>query len=152
MLLENHYQDITLSEVLKKPYRVAEFPGYENVLLLFEELKEVITEEEITWKTALQNSKGIYLITDVHNGKHYVGSAYGEEALWNRWAYYATNGHGNNRELKRLIEEKGIDYANNFQFSILEIRSKVTDDQEVMKREAHWKRMLRAREFGYNDN
>lgn len=152
VLLENHYQDIVLSEILRKPYRVAEFPGYENVLLPFVELKEIIAEEELTWKTALQNSKGIYLITDINKGKQYVGSAYGGEALWNRWASYAQNGHGNNRELRRVIENNGIDYADYFQFSILEIRSMVTDDQEVTNREVHWKRVLRTREFGYNDN
>ena len=143
---------IKTPNTLKKPYRVTEFPGYENVLLPYLVLQEIIREEEPTWKTALQHSKGIYLITDTKNGKHYVGAAYGDEALWNRWSSYAANGHGNNRELRQLIEKSGINYAEYFQFSILEIRSTTTDDQEIIKRETHWKQMLKSREFGYNDN
>lgn len=60
--------------------------------------------------------KRVYVITDKSNGKHYVGSAYGEYAFWSRWAQYAENGHGGNIELKKIIKERGIKYAQNFQF------------------------------------
>ena len=152
ILLEKHYEKIDLNEVFIKPYKVESFPGFENVVISFETLKERISEEEVSWKTALSSVKGVYLIIDCHNGKQYIGSAYGEEAFWNRWASYAENGHGNNIEIKRIIEKYGIEYSVNFQFSILEIRAKITDDQEIINREAHWKRMLRTREFGYNEN
>ena len=62
------------------------------------------------------------------------------------------NGHGNNKELKKLIEKNGADYATNFQFAILEIRSNITSDEEIVKREVHWKDKLMTREFGYNQN
>ncbi len=152
VLLENHYDKITVKEILPKPYRVTEFPGYENVVLTFEELREIIISEDISWKTALSNIKGVYLITDMKNGKQYIGSAYGDEAFWNRWQSYSITGHGKNKELVQLLKAHGFDYAQNFQFSILEIRSRITDDEEIIRREAHWKRILGTREHGYNKN
>ncbi|MCX6302609.1 MAG: GIY-YIG nuclease family protein [Bacteroidia bacterium] len=150
--LENHYDRIYLSEILKERIMVMKFQGYENVKISFEELKSIINSNEITWKTALENIKGVYLICDRLNGKKYVGSAYGEDAFWSRWAQYASNGHGGNIDLKQILSEKEADYAKNFQFSILEIRAKTTSDDEIIKRESYWKDILMTRQFGYNQN
>lgn len=152
VLLENYYNDLNISEILKEPYRIDQFPGYENVIIDYSLLKEIIKMNELSWKTALSNIKGVYLITDKTNGKQYVGSAYGENAFWNRWSDYAKNGHGNNKELKRIISENDIEYALNFQLSILEIRSAIVDDELIIEREKHWKNMLMSKEFGYNEN
>ena len=81
-----------------------------------------------------------------------MGSAYGESSFWSRWSLYARNGHGGNKELKKLISEKGLEYASNFQFSILEVIPNVTEDRVITAREAHWKSILKSREFGYNEN
>ncbi len=152
ILLENYYDKITVKGILPKPYRVTEFPGYENVVLTFEELREIIISEDLSWKTALSNIKGVYLITDIYNGRQYIGSAYGDEAFWSRWESYSITGHGNNKELAQLLKANGFDYAQNFQFSILEIRSRITDDEEIIRRESHWKRIMGTREHGYNKN
>ena len=141
-----------MKEVLPQPYRVTPFPGYENVVLTFEELGEVILSEDASWKTALSNIKGVYLITDRKNGKHYIGSAYGDDAFWSRWRAYSITGHGRDMELIELLNRNGAGYAEHFQFSILEIRSRTTDDEEIKKREKHWKDALQSREFGYNRN
>ena len=150
--LEKWIDKLEVMEILRKPYTVKEFPGYENVLIDFDLLKTIIAKEELSWKTALSSVKGVYIITDKSNGKIYVGSAYGESSFWSRWSLYARNGHGGNKELKRIIREKGLKYASNFQFSILEVRSNITDDEEIIKREAYWKNVLKSREFGYNEN
>jgi len=150
--LEKYFDDLEVLQILKKSYTVEPFSGYENVLIDFNLLKTIIKEEESSWKTALSSIKGVYIIIDKSNGKLYVGSAYGNDAFWNRWSLYAENGHGGNKELKRIITEKGMDYASNFQFSILEVRSNITDDEEIIMREAHWKNILKSREFGYNEN
>ena len=128
------------------------FSGYENVNISFDYLRAIISSQESTWKTALENVKGVYLIVDKKNGKQYVGSAYGENAFWSRWEEYAKTGHGGNMELKELLNEKGSNYAMNFQFSILEIRAATTSDDEIRKRENHWKDILLSRRFGYNKN
>ena len=58
------------------------FPGYDRVNLSWEDLARVIKKD--TWKTALQNQKGVYLITDISNGKRYIGSAYGQDMILGR--------------------------------------------------------------------
>lgn len=92
------------------------------------------------------------MISDISNGKLYVGSAYGENSFWNRWKEYAQNGHGGNQSLKKVINDYGIEYANNFQFSILETRGMNSEDDEIIRRESFWKEILLSREFGYNKN
>lgn len=151
-LLENCIEGFTISQILKEKYSIIEFPGYEKVKVDFDYLKTIIEKNDKSWYTALKNIKGIYLITDKKNGKLYVGSVYGTYAFWSRWSEYIFNGHGGNIDLKKLIKEKGFDYAKYFQFSILEIRATTTDDSEIIEREQHWKNVLLTKEFGYNKN
>ena len=150
--LENYINELELLEILREKYTVEPFPGFENVKIKYDLLKTIISQEEVSWKTALSNVKGIYLISDLSNGKHYIGSAYGTNAFWNRWKEYSENGHGGNKELKTLIDKNGIEYATNFQFAIIETRSMNSEDEEIIKRENFWKDILLSREFGYNNN
>lgn len=123
------------------------FPGYDKVNISWEELSRVI--EKDTWKTALKNQKGVYLITDISNGKMYVGSAYGENMILGRWQSYVKTGNGGNIELKKM----NFDYIKrNFKYSILEIFKSTIDDQTIIDKESWWKDVLRTREFGYNKN
>jgi len=123
------------------------FPGYENVNLSWEELKRVTQKD--TWKTALENQKGIYLICDTENGKMYVGSAYGESMILGRWNSYIKSGHGGNKELKALDFEH---IKKHFRYSILEIFRSTFDDRHIIQREGFWKEVLQTRNFGYNKN
>lgn len=123
------------------------FPGYDKVKVSWKELSRVITKEG--WKTALQNQKGVYLITDKSNGKMYVGSAYGENMILGRWDSYVRKGNGGNVELKKINFEH---IKKNFEYSILDIFKSTTDDQTILTRENWWKSVLKTREFGYNKN
>ena len=102
----------------------------------------------------MENVKGVYLITDISNGKRYVGSAYGGEGIWSRWKSYVETGHGNNKELTRLIKRSGMEYARiNFRFALLEHQSMLTDDDFIIERENYWKNILLTRgKYGYNKN
>ena len=60
------------------------FPGYENVNISWKEMQNILNKG--VWKTALENQKGVYLITDKNNGKMYVGAAYGEDMIYGRWS------------------------------------------------------------------
>jgi len=123
------------------------FPGYDKVHITWSELSRVVTKD--TWKTALQNQKGVYLITDSSNGKLYVGSAYGDEMILNRWKSYVKSGHGGNQELKLL----GFDHIKKyFKYSILDIFKSTTQSQVIIERESWWKEALLSRKFGYNAN
>lgn len=139
--------DCKVVQILEDTFDNDTFPGYENINLSWAQLNKVI--DKSTWKTALENQKGVYLITDRNNGKKYVGSAYGKNMIHGRWAEYIRTGHGGNKELRSL----GIKYIkDNFRFSILDIYKSTVDDNVIIKRESWWKNTLLSREFGYNGN
>ena len=151
--LENYIDELVVSEILPNIYEGEVFPGYDKINHDFFVLESIIRKEKIDWKTALQNIKGIYLITDKSNGKSYVGSAYGSYGIWARWQCYIETGHGWNDDLVKLISEKGIEYARaNFKIALLEIFSMNTPDDDIQDREKYWKLVLMTREHGYNKN
>lgn len=123
------------------------FPGYDKVNITWETLNRVL--EKDAWKTALQNQKGVYLITDISNGKMYVGSAYGQEMLLGRWKSYVNNGHGGNIGMKNIPLDHMKKY---FRYSILDIYKSSTDDNIITEREQWWKEVLQSRAHGYNEN
>lgn len=138
--------DLVVHQILEDTFDNDLFPGYENVNLSWQDLNRVITKSN--WKTALENQKGVYLITDNSNGKKYVGAAYGNEMIFGRWQNYIHNGHGGNKDLKMLT----FDYIKeNFKYSILEIYKSTIDDNIILKRESWWKNTLQSRKFGYNN-
>ncbi len=139
--------DCEVDQILSNIFNNDIFPGYDNVNLSWEELSNVLSKEN--WKTALQNQKGVYLITDTSNGKQYVGSAYGENMLLGRWESYINTYHGGNIELKQL---KSKHIIQNFRYSILDIFKSTVDDKFIISRENWWKSILHTRKFGYNKN
>jgi hypothetical protein len=129
------------------------FTDYSDVMLDFHELKEIISEEYGDWKLALSKTKGIYLISDTNTGKQYVGSAYGQNGIWERWHQYVnTEGHGNNKILKELISGDK-NYARYFRFSILRVLpSTVTDNKVIEEEQFLKKKLVTTYPLGYNDN
>ncbi len=130
-----------------------EFVGYENVVLPYEKLKEVV-ENDVDyklWYTALSNVKAVYLILDVKNGQQYVGSAYGNRGLLERWECYVDTFHGNNKLMREVICDHPDRYQF-FQFSILQIFSMSTPDDIIINAENLWKRKLGTKEYGMNAN
>ncbi len=148
--LETVYKDFKFVEILRDRVKIEEFPGFERLNISFSELKYIVEKEEKSWKSALSNIQGVYLISDRSNGKLYVGAAYGEHAFWSRWGEYLKKGTGGNVRLKELLEDKGFDHTSNFNFSILEVHSKPTNKDFIIQREKHWKEVLLTRDFGYN--
>jgi len=99
-----------------------------------------------TWRAALSQWRGIYLIIDQSDGKQYVGSAYGNENILQRWMGYARSGHGGNKLLR------GRD-PTMFQFSILQRVSPDLPDTDVIRIESTWKDRLGTRApRGLNEN
>lgn len=143
----NRINDFLIKELLPNSLDNDFFPGYDKVNISWSELKRVI--EKDTWKTVLQNQKGVYLLTDTSNGKKYVGSAYGENMILGRWISYIKTGHGGNVGLKQLPFEHIQQY---FRYTILDIYKSTTDDQIIIERESWWKDVLQSRKFGYNEN
>lgn len=144
---ESVIDECIVFQILPNTFEDDYFPGYDKVNITWEELKRII--EKNSWKTALQNQKGVYLITDKSNGKMYVGAAYGENMILGCWKEYIENGHGGNESLKKLSFKH---IKQNFKYSILEIFKSTMDDQIIIDREAWWKEVLQTRQFGYNEN
>lgn len=148
---ERWNDQILLSEIRAERLRIAEFPGYRAIDLSKEEL-EIITSQSIeSWRAALSNVAGVYLISDTKTGKLYVGSASGEGGIWQRWLSYAATGHGGNVELKELVAGD-IFRSSHFRFSVLEIADLHENPDSVRRRESHWKSVLMTREHGLNSN
>ncbi|SFP43696.1 GIY-YIG catalytic domain-containing protein [Oscillibacter sp. PC13] len=146
----------TEKEVLAIRPAVSEisFTSYDKVLLSFEALRKIIYNKAAykEWEEKLSAVAGVYLITDTKTGKHYVGSASGEQGgIWGRWSEYARTKHGGNKRLAELIAADA-EYCNNFQYSILEVFPIKRDRHEVLEYEQLYKKKLWSIPFGLNDN
>jgi hypothetical protein len=64
---------LEVAEILPVRISIGDFPGYNRVILSYHQLKIVVTQQEPSWKSALSNVKGIYLISDTSCGKKYIG-------------------------------------------------------------------------------
>lgn len=146
--------ELEVKEILPSVYTGFDFPGYDNVCLSYDELQEIVMGNHTSYLNALKNQKAVYLQTDKATGKLYVGSATAKnDMLLSRWSAYVHNGHGGNKDLIALVEEKGFDYIKeNFQYTILENFNSKVDDDYVLKRESFWKKVFQTRKFGYNKN
>lgn len=152
----NTYGKVKSKEVVKiLPYNfVDEFPGLMKIRLTAHDLKTIIENPEThsKWYESLTRLQAVYLILDTKKGNQYIGTTYGENGLWQRWENYAKGDFtGGNIELR---EWKNIEpgFANNIQFSILEVLSKNATKQECLDAESLWKRKLGTRAFGLNKN
>jgi hypothetical protein len=149
---DNWAEQITVAEVLPERLRIADFPGYRAVHLSRAELELVVRQDLESWRTALSNVAGVYLIADALTGKLYVGSATGGWGIWQRWRDYVDTGHGGNVELRRLMDAEGAQRVGAFRYSILETADLHASTEDVLRRESHWKNILLSREHGLNSN
>lgn len=137
-------KDLDVHELLP-PGDVIPFPGYQDAVLTWSELKQVFASPRThrDWKTAFSASAGIYRIVDHASGKTYIGAAYGSENLWGRWSDYSKTGHGGNVLLK------GLD-ANRFQWSIIRTLSGSMSSKEVIRIEKTEMRKHGSKAIGLN--
>ena len=146
-------ENCIVKEILPTIYSVGNsFPGYNNVCLDFSDLKLILSNNS-HYHEALAMVKGVYCLTDKKTGKLYIGSAYGENGIAQRWNDYLNSKHGGNEKLIELYNEKGETYFdNNFQFTLLEYFpiNQITD--VIIERENYWKKCLYSRAHGFNAN
>lgn len=151
LLANSHVDRMHVAEIRPERMQIAEFPGFKAIDLSRSELQVIVKQGLVSWRIALSNVAGVYLISDTASGKLYVGSATGEGGIWTRWSQYATS-HGGNVELRRLFESQGVERGDSFRFSILEIADVHASVEEILQRESHWKRILLSRSHGLNSN
>lgn len=151
--MESVLPTMTVSSILEEPFAGDPFPGHDRINHSLADLQAVVSQARADWRIALESMKGVYVIHDRETGRRYVGSAYGDTGIWQRWTTYATTLHGGNAGLKQLVEEKGEEYYRaNMRFALLEYWSMRTDDHHVLDRESYWKDVLHARSLGHNKN
>jgi hypothetical protein len=133
--------------------RLPPFEDYLEFGLTYCELQDLFAHEEAhrEWRAHLSAVGGVYLILAEGSGHMYVGSATGEGGIWARWRPYARTGHGGNILLRDLIAQDPA-YPNQFRFSVLQILPKTMARDEVVRREALYKRKLGTRATGLNLN
>jgi len=147
-------KDFTVRKILEEKFSGDEFPGYENVNISFYRLQQIVFKQIHDWKERLRNVKGVYLITDIKTSKLYVGSAYGVEGIWGRWTTYAhSNGTGGNKDLKIVMKDDENYAKKYFQFTILDYYKSSISDDDILKRESFWKKVLQSiGDLNYNNN
>jgi hypothetical protein len=116
-------------------------PDWKDLVLGWHELQCLPS----SWKAALAQWRGIYLIYDTARRAGYVGSAYGADNLLGRWTDYAKTGHGGNRELRKSDPADLV-------FSILQLTSPDLEPTDVIALESSWKRRLHTCSYGLNAN
>src|SRR5699024_3407815 len=129
------------------------FREYENDVVNFEHLEDILSDHlrYKQWHTALKSDHAIYLITYLDRGTENIGSTSGKESILQPYSYYISTKHGQNKEIKDLLDKEPERYKK-FQFSILQVIPKTMESEELFNLESLYKSKLRTREFGLNVN
>ena len=128
------------------------FTRFEDVMLDYSQLRRIIETNNMEWKSKLESCNAVYLILDKLTGKQYVGSTYNPKGIWGRWSAYAWTGHGDNKDIKQLIDDDETYAKKYFQWCILETLPLNILDKHAIDRESLYKQKFGTREFGYNNN
>jgi hypothetical protein len=151
--MESCVETMTIASILPEPHLGEPFPGHDRINHSLADIQLIVSQSRPDWRIALEHMKGVYVIHDLLTGEPYVGSAYGDTGIWQRWSYYAETLHGGNVGLRALVEREGAGYVRqNLMFALLEFWSMRTEDQHVIDREAYWKGVLLSRSLGHNRN
>lgn len=126
-----HRNDFPVVAIAEESRFAALMPDWQTLILTWEQLKVMPS----SWRDALREWRGIYLIHDSVDGMNYVGSAGGLNNLIGRWENYAKNGSGGNKNLIRRNPET-------FSFSILQRVSPDMPQNEIVQLENTWKQRL----------
>lgn len=126
---------------LRLGFQEEAFPGFLN----FIEPLSKVDKLPKSWETALQSSRGVYLLTCPKTKEQYVGSATGEAGFLGRFQEYCRTGHGGNLG---LTSRDPSDY----QISILEVAGTSATEKDILIMEGRWQAKLQSREMGLNKN
>ncbi len=152
--LNKYYNEAKVVEILADDYQAISFSGLDKVHLSFHDLKLILNAEKYgDYRNALLSVKGVYCLTDTKTGKLYIGSAYGEHGLAQRWSDYINTKTGGNDGLIALYKKEGESYfEENFEFTLIEYFGMSADTDKIVGRETYWKEAFATKEHGYNKN
>lgn len=152
--LNKFYNIAKVIEILPNDYQALSFNGLDSVHLTFHDLKLILNGEKYDdYRNALSSIKGVYCLTDKKTGKLYIGSAYGDSGIAQRWGDYISTKTGGNDGLIELYNKEGDEYfERNFEFTLIEYFGMNSDSDKIIKRESYWKEAFSTKENGYNRN
>jgi hypothetical protein len=141
-----------VDEILPQGY-IGGFTGLLDFVLEFDELKNLIDNPDANyeWRHHLSAVNGIYLILDSSTGMQYIGSANGENGIWQRWAEYVANYTGGNKELIALLKADPHHYRH-FRYSVLQTLPSNITQREIIAIESLYKDKLGSKAHGLNQN
>lgn len=142
-----------VTEVLRKGHLLRLFTDYLDFTLTHIELRYLFEHQEANreWRARLSAIAGVYLILATTTGRQYVGSAYGTDGIWGRWAAYAADGHGGNLLLRDLVATDDA-YPDAFTYSVLQILPKSVALAQTLDWERLYKQKLGSMATGLNAN
>jgi hypothetical protein len=139
-------------EILPRGF-IGSFPGLLSFVLEFDEMKTLVRNPDANyeWRHHLSAVNGVYMILDNKTGHQYIGSACGNNGIWQRWCDYALNGTGGNKELIALHQNDPL-YHRHFKFSVLQSLPSNLTPREIVAIEKLYKQKLGSRAHGLNKN
>ena len=126
----NTANKFSIRAILEESKLIPPMPNWAEIVWPYSQLKALSQ----SWQDKISQWRGVYFIFDKASQKGYVGSAYGEENILQRWRTHARLG-GDAKLLRRCNPENLI-------FSILEVDSHVRVAEEIREKERSWKRRL----------
>lgn len=141
---------VRIDEGIDIASEIPSIDSLQDVVLSYPLLQRIIQHPD--WVEELKKVHCIYAILDTLKGKLYVGSTYNTNGIYGRWEEYAKNGHGDDKDLNRLIADDPTYAADHFQWTILELLPLDISAEKAIERESIWKIKLGTRKFGYNNN
>ncbi|MBQ0140006.1 MAG: hypothetical protein KBT36_11950 [Kurthia sp.] len=119
------------------------YQGSQSVVLTYNELQEILEDPSLysTWHTALNTMNAIYLITDLQDGVHFIGSSYTPNSLLSTWTNFIDTKDGGFDIVKTHLLKEPHNYKY-FQFSILQVLPPLIDTQDIKEIKDLYRRKL----------
>ena len=152
--LKKYLSEAIVIEVLASDYQSIKFEGLDRVHLSFHDLSLILNGQKYSdYRNALLSVKGVYCLTDTKTGKLYIGSAYGEQGVAQRWSDYINTKTGGNDGLIELYRSEGETYFEQwFEFTLIEFFGMNAETARIVERENYWKKAFATKTKGYNHN
>lgn len=119
------------------------YEGSQSIVLTFDELQEIIEDPSLyaPWHSALHSMNAIYLITDLQEGVHFIGSSYEPESLLTIWKKIIETKHGEFDKIRTHLLTHPNNYEH-FQFSILQVLPSIIDHYDIVEIKNLYQRKL----------
>lgn len=123
---------------IRRDFEDEPFPGYFHFRCVLTELINLPSN----WTARLREARGVYVLTSMVTGAHYVGSAAGVNGFYGRWSQHAAVG-GDAAAFKDLA-------PSDYQVAILQVSAGFESESDIVRTEHAWMDKLQSRSMGLN--